>query len=121
WAAIGWAWVIRASVSLTGQRTTMTRAGAALGAIVVAWVGIGAAQGARTEATTGTRSFEALRATSAQIRDAYFPDCLVITSYAPQVGYYSGCRVEVFAPLDRPMEGIIRRNFGRHPEIGDDW
>lgn len=121
WAAIGWSWMIRSLASRVGERSAVMRVVLVIGVVAISWMGVEAARAARAEATVGTRSFEALRRTSAQIREAYYPDCFVVTSYTPQVGYYSGCRVEVYAPLDRPLGDIIARAYTRNPEVGEDW
>jgi hypothetical protein len=76
-----------------------------LGALVIVAALAQAAIDTRSAHRNYTHSFQEIRSASAQTGRELGPNCLLVTSYAPQVGYYSGCKVWVFAPLVPAREG----------------
>jgi hypothetical protein len=71
-----------------------------------------AAHDARSKHVGYEISFGVIRGASVAAGDGLGDDCLLVTSYSPQVGYYSRCRVVTFdkSRLDSPLlETLPRR------------
>lgn len=65
-------------------------------------------------------SFDALRSVSIESGRQLGPDCLLVTSYAPQAGYYSECSVMPWIGWDQdiPVGEVIARALGRADTAG---
>jgi hypothetical protein len=106
-SGVGLAWVAR---SLTDAIRADWARPALLGlASVFALVLLAdATTDARELARSSTRSYEPIRATSVELGEEYDHRCIAVTSYAPQVGYYSGCLVNVFGTdLAQPLTEML--------------
>lgn len=69
---------------------------------------VDAAVHARNVALSSTSSFRPIRAASVELGKAYDHRCVAVTSYTPQVGYYSRCIVTTFSSdLDLRLDELL--------------
>lgn len=111
WAAAGLVWA----------GAYLPRSGAVLGVVaLVAGGGFVAAWGGQ-ESVGSLERFSTLRLASRQLGAAVGPECLVLTSYLPQVSWYSGCAGQTL-PHEQPedVDRFRRRLVAtlRHPLAG---
>jgi hypothetical protein len=108
-AALGLAWPLsdlRSSLEARQAdraRTIVT----GLGALVIVAALVHAAIDTRSAHRNYTDSFQEIRSASTHTGRELGPNCLLITSYSPQVGYYSGCKVWVFVPEVPARDGTV--------------
>lgn len=93
---------------------------AALALVLVAgglYASVGLHRDVQDETARLTRAFTPLRDTGFLVRSFGNDDCVVLTGTAPQIGWYSGCRMSTWGPveLDRPLEEIRYRTDWHDP------
>lgn len=112
WAVLiglGFSWPIAALWEAV-PRSGYWRTGLVTLAVVLAVpVVVDAARDTRASHRGLELSFDALRGASIAAGDALGEDCLLVTSYTPQVGYYSECRVATFnsSALETPLVEML--------------
>lgn len=75
----------------------------AVAAIALAVISLGTARDVRDYHHQLNAAFGPLRSVSGEVDRQLGDDCVVITSYTPQVGFYSGCRIVPWrVPIDNP-------------------
>lgn len=96
-AAIGLAWPAEAVIGrgLVGRYSTLV-AGVVI-AVGAAVLFVDGARDVRDQHRMYTISFEKIRTVSVQA-DRAFEECTLVTSYSPQVGYYSRCHAVTWIP-----------------------
>ncbi len=113
-AGAGWAWPIRHLRRATSHRESLRRGTGALAVVLVGALIFDVAGATRHEHRRYESESQALRATAVAAGDALGPSCALVTSYAPQVGYYSECLIVPFlnGEADDPLDEILRRRLG---------
>lgn len=81
---------------------------ATLVVVVAAGLLVSTASEARLIATRSTASFVPIRAASVELGETFGRRCVAVTSYTPQVGYYSGCKVTVFGTVVQVAEVVTQ-------------
>lgn len=113
-AGLGYGWTVAAIRSWSAP---LVAGLAVVGAVIAAFLVVDAARDARAAHGGYIDSFGAIRSSSVQVNETYEDGrCLLVTSYSPQVGYYSGCDVVTFSgsELEGPLQDeLIPRIVGR--------
>jgi hypothetical protein len=94
-----------------------------IGAVFFAVGGLTAIDVVRADHDALDANFGLLRIAAQDAGDALGPDCLLITSYSPQVGWYSGCGVATFGTFteDARYPALLARRVraGDNPAVAE--
>ena len=117
---IGWTWMWRV-VATVFEGDVPRRALAAAACVIAIALLMDGVVDARRIAATSTSTFVPIRAASVELGEAYDGRCIAITSYTPQVGYFSGCIVTPFgSELDRPLDELLADRLAPYQGLVED-
>lgn len=116
-AGAGLVWLGRLVVDSVGTETFRSVAvGVAVVAASVLFVATGVE--ARRVARSSTHSYQPIRSAAVDLGETFDHRCVAVTSYAPQVGFYSACTVTTFSgDVDLPLEELLFRRLGPFGEL----
>lgn len=112
WAAlagVGLSWPVKAAWAAVTGRTLRAVAGVIVVALCAALT-LTVARQVRTAHESYVVAWGQIRSLGVSVNEEWPDDCIVLTSYAPQVGYYSGCwavATNAGDRIDQQIEGAI--------------
>jgi hypothetical protein len=103
-AASGWDWIARAMVRWGRRRSVpAARIVIAVGTLVFVVLAVDVGRDVRQAHQNYEQTYGNLRSASLISRARLGDDCVLISRYTPQAGYYSQCRIAPFVAWDLPM------------------
>lgn len=108
-AGAGWAWPVREFRAMAVDRDRVRQGGTAFAIAIAAVLLLLVAGDAQDTHRRYESEAQALRATAVEAGEALGPKCALVTSYAPQVGYYSKCLIVplLSVGLDDPLDELL--------------
>jgi 4-amino-4-deoxy-L-arabinose transferase-like glycosyltransferase len=102
-AASGWDWTVRSAMAWGRDRNLpVGRFALGGGALLFTVLAVDVGRDVREAHDNYVRSYDNVRAASIVTREQLGDDCVLISRYTPQAGYYSECRISPFQSWDLP-------------------